>query len=426
MWALINKFNHSRLTEWIKRIASFSYKELFIQAMAFSCGLLILRHLPKSDYALYTLIASVQASTAILADSGLSNGIIAIGGAIAGDRSKLGELCQTASSIRLKLTFWVCIVMTPLLAWLLYHQQASIINIIMLCTIMAAGAYAQIGQSFYSQFARLTLRVDTLQRFNIRAAVTRLLLVSAGVVTTPMVSAISSINTITMAWQLWRLNKWRHNILDENSSSNEKYKISLMYFIRRQAPLSVYYCFYGQISIFLLGIFGTTESIADIGALGRFSLFYSLLSSVMNNLIYPRFARVNDPKNLPLKYAQSVAFFLLLGSILPLFSVAFPNFLLMILGGNYYHLENELTLVLISSLLSNLSGVLWALNSARGWTMPAILSISYSFIVQIFLIYALDISSLHGVILLSLFTAMASIFVSVGIALIYFKRPFSV
>ena len=395
--------------EWGARLLSFSYKEAAIQFLTFFSGLIVVRYLPKSDYALYTLVVSMQATTAVLADSGLSNGVSAIGGPMADNRSKLNSLCDSANKIRLTLTLAVCVVMGPLLAYLLIKQGATVCEAVILCCIMMLSAHMQIAQSFYAQFVRLTLQIATLQKLNFKAALIRLSFIATSISLIPGTATTAIANGATLALQVCYLKKWRKENFTEGRHNSIDYKSKLFYYIKRQAPLSIYYCVYGQISVFLLGIFGTPNSVADIGALGRFSLFYSLLASVMTNLIYPRFARITNLNDLPRRYFQSAVFFVLVGSALPLAAEINPRILLSILGSDYLHLQNELTLMLLSALLGNLSGVLWSLNSARGWTVPAPISIGYSIIIQAVLIYFLDVSSLQGVISLSLYTAMASI-----------------
>ena len=62
----------------------------------------------------------------------------------------------------------------------------------------------------------------------------------------------------------------------------------------RTLPIVVYHCVSGQISVWLISIFGATESISQLGALGRILIAFGIFNSIFTTLIVPRIARMAE------------------------------------------------------------------------------------------------------------------------------------
>ena len=48
-------------------------------------------------------------------------------------------------------------------------------------------------------------------------------------------------------------------------------------------------------------------------------------------------------------------------------TLLFPSQLLLVLGQKYVHLEHELLLMVLASILSALTGTVWSLNASKAW-----------------------------------------------------------
>src|SRR4026209_766334 len=77
---------------WTKTLTRFLSLEAVVQALTFACGILIVRALPKAEYALFTLANTLQAKLNLLAHNGIGSGITAIGGRVWKDHSRFGQL----------------------------------------------------------------------------------------------------------------------------------------------------------------------------------------------------------------------------------------------------------------------------------------------------------------------------------------------
>ena len=96
MYSRIIKFLSSpRTIYWAKTLSKFLSLQLVIQALNALSGILIVRTLSKQEYAYYTIANSLQSTMNILADNGISAGMMSIGGKIYTDDNQLAQLLNT-------------------------------------------------------------------------------------------------------------------------------------------------------------------------------------------------------------------------------------------------------------------------------------------------------------------------------------------
>jgi O-antigen/teichoic acid export membrane protein len=158
-------------------------------------------------------------------------------------------------------------------------------------------------------------------------------------------------------------------------------------------PGAIYYSFYGQISGWLISIFGSTGGLAQVGALSRLVVVLNVLSSLFGILIIPRFARLAENKNLLFKRFFQIQGFLFILSICILYLVSvFSSQLLFILGSQYASFNTEIIIITGSSLIAMVMGITYNISVSRGWILPPVILISGNIIVQVILIYLMDLS----------------------------------
>jgi flagellar biosynthesis regulator FlbT len=89
-----------RLIYWIKVLSRFISIQIVVQALSFASGMLLIRSLSKEEYAYFTIANSMQATMNMLADSGISSALSAIGGRVWQDPYRFGQLINTAMQWR--------------------------------------------------------------------------------------------------------------------------------------------------------------------------------------------------------------------------------------------------------------------------------------------------------------------------------------
>jgi hypothetical protein len=76
---------------------------MLVQLIGFAAGILLVRQLDQHEYALFTIANTMQGTINVLADIGISIGLISIGGRVWQDRNRFGELISTGLKLRRKL-----------------------------------------------------------------------------------------------------------------------------------------------------------------------------------------------------------------------------------------------------------------------------------------------------------------------------------
>jgi hypothetical protein len=157
----------------------------------------------------------------------------------------------------------------------------------------------------------------------------------------------------------------------------------------------------------LISIFGDTEGIAQIGALGRLMVILMLVQNGLDLLIVPRFARLLDNGT-----GLLTRFFIVVGVVITVSLVIisgvyfFPKPLLFILGKDYKYLEYEIFLMAIGSCISMVNTVINKLALARGIIPRPVIILPITIIVQIsILFFIVDYTTVQGVLIYSILSS---------------------
>jgi len=163
-------------------------------------------------------------------------------------------------------------------------------------------------------------------------------------------------------------------------------------------PSVVYYAVGGQISVFLITIFGRTAAVASVGALGRLGQVFSLLSPMNAILVEPYFARL--PKvHLKSHYLMAVAGASACGAGMVALARVWPGLFLWVLGPKYAGLQTEVVLVILAGAISLAGGVTAAINGSRRFTYYSFVLTDnvVTLIVQAIFIWKVDMSTVKNV-----------------------------
>jgi O-antigen/teichoic acid export membrane protein len=392
-----------------KTLGKFVSVQAVVQVLGFASGLLLVRSLTQKEYAYFTIANGMQATMSILADSGIGIGLSSIGGKVWQDRRRFGELIHTALRLRQYLAAIAVVVVAPLLMWLLISNGATkpYAAVITLAVLLALNY--QLLTGVLGIVPRLHSQVDRLQKLDALASVSRLaLLVGAYFIFLDAAVAIF-IGIAGVVAQHIFLKRWAADNIELQAPINREDKAAMLGIVKHQAPNAVFYCLQGQLTVWLISIFGNTQSIAEIGALGRLGMIFAILSSVMSGIILPGFARCQSPALLRRRYLQILSCSILLAGCLLIPAVVFPNEFLWILGSKYSHLTKAIPLMVLGSVLTTISVIMQSLNVTKGWVAYYWLNIPCLILLQTLLILVLDLSTVRSVLLFGIFSVLPGI-----------------
>jgi O-antigen/teichoic acid export membrane protein len=259
---------------------------------------------------------------------------------------------------------------------------------------------------------RLHLEVNRIQNLYVWATALRLVLLVIAYQTVLNTAIALLAAAVSLGLQEVVLRRWVPQMTDPHAPSNPEDRSEILTIVRAQAPNSIYYCVQSQLTVWLISVFGSASGVAEVGALGRIAVIFAMLASVMGNVIYPRFARVQEAGVLWRRYWQILGGHAALAFALLAFTAAWPEALLWVLGPKYAHLEKELFLMMLSAVMFSILGCMWQLNVARGWIVSPWLMIPTGIVAQVILIIVLDISEVRGVLLLNIYSMVPGFFLN--------------
>ncbi|ANE49255.1 polysaccharide biosynthesis protein [Flavisolibacter tropicus] len=401
---------YSKILDWSKLIAITGSAQAIIQAIGFISGVLIIRILSTSEYALYTLANTMLGTMLVLADGGISASVMAQGGKVWQNRGKLGSVLVTGFDLRKKFAIGSLVIAIPVLFYLLRGHGAGTFTSILIVGSLVPAFYCALSGNLLAVGPTLHQMITPLQKINISVSLLRLLSLLSILLIFPFAYIAIFAASLPQIWANFRLRSISAVYADWQQPPDSLVRNNILTVVKRIFPGSIYYCLSGQITIWLISIFGTTAAVAQIGALGRLSMMLNLFSATFTTLIIPRFARLENNKALLFKrFLHMSSGLTFLFSIIIIIVSKLPTQLLWLLGKSYSGLEHELVLSVAGSCLSLMAGLLFTIATSRNWAINPLVSIPITLVSIICAISLIDISSLRGILKLNLFVSSAEV-----------------
>ncbi|MFZ1218449.1 MAG: hypothetical protein WAO00_04110 [Chthoniobacterales bacterium] len=391
-------------------VGNFALVQGVVQVIGFLSGILVIRHLDQREYGYFTIANTMQGTLNVLADIGISIGLISIGGRVWHDRQRFGQLVNTALGLRRKLGAGVVLVVTPILYFMLVKNGASVSYAAVLIVAVLAGLGIQLLIGVFSVVPRLRSDISRIQIIDLTGAVARLLALFLLMFLFLNGAVALAIGSATLLLQYWMLRKYVAGVVDLTAPENKEDREAMRGFIRSQAANAIFFCLQGQITVFLISFFGqNVSSVAEVGALGRLAMIFAVLSHLLANVFAPAFARCQSLRKLRWQYAAIVSCVVCFSLVIIAAASFFPHQFLFVLGNKYAHLERELLLMVGGAVVAALAATLWSLNAAKAWVAGSWLYIPLTLATQLAMIPSTDFSSVTGVLKFNLVSAIPSL-----------------
>jgi O-antigen/teichoic acid export membrane protein len=390
-------------------LARFTGLQTLVQAVMALSGFLIVRTLNKPEYAAYTIAASLQTLLNALTDCGIGWGLNAVGGPIHNDPARLRGLIAIALRLRGYLTI-VAVPMTVAPAiYLLRKNGVSWTNTAALTAIVIATIFGTFLATIYGTSLRLRALYTTVQKFDLLGASLRFLLLLA--IASFFLNAVTAVlvTAITTIVQGVLLRRSADRILAAEPREEEADRKSLVGLMKKQAVATLFFAYQGQITIWIISIFGSTEKVADVGALTRLAVLFAIISSVVTGLAGPTLARCSSLRNLVQLFAFELGAYIIFASILLALSVIFPEGLLWILGGKYMSLTHEVPLLVASAIIGGMATVVSTLALSRGWIWQTWMIPISTVIVQLLSANFFRLDTVAGVLWFGIFSSLPTL-----------------
>ena len=404
-------FDHAR------RIGVYAAVQVVVQLIGFASGILLVRWLPQREYAFFTIANAMQATLMLLADIGISTGLLSIGGRVWHDRHRFGQLINTGLAVRRKLALAAVVIVAPILFAMLVRNGASPTYTLILTAFVLAGFSIQLAVDIFSVVPRLHSDIARIQKIDFICALVRLFCIVGLIYLFATASLAVAIATATFLLQFILLRAYSAKVVDLNAGQNEEDRREIVRLIKSLAANALFYCFQGQITVFLISFFARqATSVAEVGALSRLAMIFTVLMNLLINVFLPAFARCQNKRKLVFLYTAIAGGVAVFSGVVLAIAVFFPNEFLSILGNRYTHLHHELVLMVGVAMITALAGSLWLLNASKAWIAGAWLYIPLTLATQIALIPFTDFSSVAGVLTFNLISVVPSLLLNLGLS----------
>ncbi len=411
----------SRIQRWIGLLGVYFTAQSLTQLAGILAGILVVRHLPVGEFALYTLASSVTALLAIASDLGSTSSLLHFyrGAEARGERfadyvGAVLDLRRTAFAIGSVML----LVAAPFVGAARGFGRGESFAA---ASIVLVTVWCQIGSSIRLVLIRLAARYGAAYRAELAGGLFRLgaiaLLVAISRLSSLAALAVGALAAVLVF--AFADSPAAHPKRGDRAAARK----SVGRYLLPTLPSALYFALQGPLTIWLAATFGNTRSIAEVGALGRLALVVGMLSGLSGAVLVPRLAGIADPRAFAVSFLRYGALLGAMAGSLLLSAALVPDLFLAILGPHYRGLEREFLLLIAAASLSMLGAFVANVNLSRGWTRLQAAALAGEVSVQAVLIATVPLATTAGVIWFQLGSAAAGITFQLAIFLVGFRRP---
>jgi hypothetical protein len=234
-----------------------------------------------------------------------------------------------------------------------------------------------------------------------------------------------ALSALVQAWTNVRLRRLASGVASTHAPAEPSTEAVLMAQVRRSAPGAIYAAVTAPLTVWLAAALGTSVVVAEVGALGRVAMLFTVVQAALGMLAVPRYARLPSDA-IGLHWSRYVQFQLAALTACAFLSVAVVIAaapLRWLLGPEYASIGDlEFLLMALGGSASTLSMLAWGLAASRGFVTPPWLALPYCLLWRILLIVLLPMNSVRGLLTLALVASATEWLLHVGWYRIACKR----
>lgn len=407
--AIRHSMNFPRVKYWLLLASTFLLGQGVIQAINLVTGLLLLRLLSIEEYALYSLANLMLAMASLGSNLGLTSALITLGSQIKDDRPKLGSLVATIQKYRRQLFVTVSVVVILLAPFLTRGRNWSWEKVGVCILVVVMSNWVQLSLALRTGVFDIHHDAGSQWRVGLTSAVVRLLLSAALCVFYPSVVLVLAINLIALALSDRVANSRCQQYLERGAKPDPVQGEAVKRFVYPLVPSVIYYALTGQITLLLLGLFGSTSSIAQVSALANYARIISMLGLLNGFIVQPYFSRITDKEAFIRKCLHILGGYVALSLVLLASAFVVPSWWLLLLGHNYSDLGAVIPLAVAMPLLAFLGDTLYILLISKEWTAGQNWVIAVSLTIQVSFIALVGVDTTRHALWLALLLPLGSI-----------------
>ena len=370
------------------------------------------------NYAAYSLTFAFGAVAISLIDLGFTGSIVALVGDRTDDDGVISRFVSAALRLRMRMVV-AALLPGAVVFWLLtagHHWSAT--ERAALFALLIPIIWAQSSGAASAAVLYIRRRLLPYYRVQLEAALTRTAMFGLLGALAALTAVVGTVLTlITTAWAAVGLRRRAKATLtrpiQETAPAEQR---EMLRYLRPIWPGLIFAAVQSQVAVLLIGAAGGTRALAQVAALTRLSQLFLLLTAFNVAVLEPFVAR-SPTSALRSRYLGLTAGAVLFALAVSAFAALRPTWILALLGSHYAGLEDDVLPIVAASALTYVASVLWTMNQARRWISHRY---TWSFILvtlmtQLIAGLLLNITTTHGVVLFTLFTAIAGLAVHAAV-----------
>jgi hypothetical protein len=404
----------AKVQRWAVQAGGVLLTQAGVQAIGAVTGLMLVRWMPKDEYAWLTICGSLLATMGLLADGGIATAITSMSGRVVGDRTALAQVADACLAVRNRLALLSLVLTLPPFYVLFVRTDLPP----GMAALVLGTAALMLWPVTSSKFLPVTLRIGgqlkSTQVMELSAALLRcgltavVLVVGWRQVYPAFLATIASI-----CLHVWLADRGVIRAVGV-ATGTEAQRAEAWGFVRALYANHIFFCIQGQIATWIISFSSGVTEIADVGALSRLTVFFAIFGSMFHYVVLPSVASTRCPLQVRNKFIVSMAG--TLGAVLLVIAAAWvlPRPFLWILGGGYAHLGKELPLAFAAQGLGMVNGVTWTFMQVRGWVNLSWLNIPLTLVGYVLGVLVADLSSVAGVLIMTAVAQLPSLVWALG------------
>lgn len=415
---------------WIGLLLDYTAANILSQGLTVAAGLLLVNLLAVREYALLTLALSGLTFISIFSDLGIGNALLFF------TRKCKKENMATApywvAAMRLRFAF-LAIASLAAVVFLVdrgLDQGFGILELAFVIPLLPVMGWFLVAGTLYALQLRLAGKYRATYMADIAGQSSRLLIIGIAAFAT-LLSTWVAIFAGLIGAAVSMLNNWRSVSRDKLTMEIVHTKLSqgalpygsFLRYIRPTLPSAVYFSIQAPLLVVISAYFGNVENVAQVGALGRIAVILGLISGFFGTVALPRLAQIHDDRQYLRHYLIWLVLYVGAGIVLMAAAATFPRVIIWLLGQQYAHLEHEVVFVALGAVLSMWGGFAVAVNNARAWIRYQPQMLIMFVITQMTLLFWLDLSTTHGVILFGVWSAALGLVMQFVVNIIGLRTP---
>jgi len=390
------------LGRWAILSGQVAVAQVLVQGVNAVTGLLLVRHLPKDEYAWFTIAGSLLATLNLLGDGGVSTGLTSIGGQIHDQPGPFARLLHDGLSVSRRLCCVGFLLSAPLFYVLLEKINAPPLLTLAALGLASVSCWPAVSTVLLNIANRLHKRVQVVQATEMAGAVIRLGLTGALMLGGWLAMLPAMMAAVVTGWAQALMVRYKTRPFLLSRGGDASFVPQIHGFVRSLYANHVFFCLQAQIATWIIGWLAASGEVADLGALGRLAVIFTAVSSPFYYLAVPAIARIQDPALLKKRFFLVLAAGFALVAAVVGAAYLFPHPFLWVLGSQYSHLGTELPLALAVQGLTFQNTLSWNLLLTRGWVKKPWIVIPMTVCGYMAGAAFLDLSSVAGVLLFSI------------------------